>query len=92
MTQARHAGTFIGANRATAGPYALGEFDTVLVNRVLHHLRDQHVGALLARVRQGRRYTAGAPWLPLLVDVAPADPRRRGCARPAAPSAVSPVR
>lgn len=47
MARARYAGTFVCADLATADLTHLGEFDTVLVNSVLHHLPDATVHALL---------------------------------------------
>lgn len=50
VARSQHAGTFVCADLATADLSHLGAFDTVLVNSVLHHLPDDAVKRLLARL------------------------------------------
>ena len=50
VARARHRGTFVCADLATADLSHLGHFDTVLVNSFLHHLPDHAVHALLTRL------------------------------------------
>jgi SAM-dependent methyltransferase len=48
VARARHKGMFVQADLASDKTLALGCFDTILVNSLLHHLDDQAVDALLA--------------------------------------------
>ena len=50
--RARYPGSFIGADLEHADLSALGVFDTILVNSVLHHLSDDTVNRVLTQLQQ----------------------------------------
>jgi SAM-dependent methyltransferase len=47
IARSKYRGTFIQADLSSANLAELGEFDTVLINSVLHHLSDQTVDRIL---------------------------------------------
>lgn len=50
IARAKFTGTFIAADLESVEAEALGQFDTILVNSVLHHLSDATVHRLLAQL------------------------------------------